>query len=146
MASMRTIPNDSGGSVVRTNASATRSTAGSSPWGTAPRKWTRSATPAVAARSRNPSSNSPPPATSRWGGGSPPCASERVDRDVEALEVVGAVEGGDERERRRALRDLEPFAKAALGGARRELVDVDPVWHLHELLGRPLGDSPEVGD
>ncbi len=75
-----------------------------------------------------------------------PRASERVDRDVEALEVVGAVEGGDERERRRALRNLEPFAKAALGGARRELVDVDPVWHLHDLLGRPLGDSPEVGD
>ena len=37
---------------------------------------------------------------------------ERVDRDVEALEVVGAVEGGDERSDDRVGGDAEPLAKA----------------------------------
>ena len=50
----------------------------------------------LAACARKPSSSSPPPATTRWTSrvAEP---RERLDRDVEPLEVVGAVEGGDER-------------------------------------------------
>ena len=58
---------------------------------------------------------------------------ERVDRDVQPLEVMGAVEGGDECRDDRVGRDPEPLAQcAAVAGL--EALGVDAVRHLDQLL------------
>ena len=139
------MPNDSGGSVVRRNRSAARRTSGSSGWGTAPRKWTRSPTPRSPARRAEVVDQL---AAARDDDVDARVAQlgEGVDRDVEALEVMGAVEGGDEGGDDRVVRDAEPLAEAGPIRARAEPLGVDAVRHLDELRRVALAGAPEVGD
>ena len=119
---------------------------GSSAWGTRSRKWTRAPTPAAAASARKPSSSSPPPATTHVevAVAGP---RERLDRDVEALEVVGAVERRDERGDDGVVGDPERArARPVSSGPGRERVGVDAVRHLDHPLGGPLERPLEVGD
>ena len=64
---------------------------------------------------------------------SSPSCGQGVDRDVEALEVVGAVERRDERGDDRVGRDPEPLAQPPRRGAGREELGVDAVRHLDQL-------------
>jgi hypothetical protein len=72
-------------------------------------------------------------------------AGERLDRDVESLEVVGAVERGDEGRDQRAVRDGEPGPQARVVGPGGEELGVDAVRHLGELLGPALAHAAQVG-
>ena len=63
---------------------------------------------------------------------------ERVDRDVEPLEVVGAIEGRDERGDDRVGRDAEALAQAASVLAGAEALGVHSVRHLDQLRRVPL--------
>ena len=63
---------------------------------------------------RKPSSSSPPPGDDQMRTrSSPQPRADRLDRDVEPLEVVGAVERGDEGRDHRVVRDAEPRAQPA---------------------------------
>jgi hypothetical protein len=72
-------------------------------------------------------------------------AGECIDRDVEALEVMGTIQGGDERGNQRRVRDAERRAKlAAITGAKQ--LNIDSVRHLDQLVGPTLRGAAEVGD
>ena len=155
IASIRTIPNDSGGSVVSRRRSAPRSTPGSSACGTGPRKWTRSPTPAAVAWSRKAveqlaaSGDHQVRRRRRLGGRARAFAGDprqRLDRQVEPLEVVGAVERGDEGRHQRVVRDPEPGAQAGSVRPGREQLRVDAVWHLDQLLRATLAGPAKVRD
>ena len=96
IASIRTMPNDSGGSVVSTKRSEARRTSGQLAVGDA----IEEVDPLADARRGRLGAEAVEQLAAAGddqvdvaGAG----AGERVDRDVDALEVVGAVEGGDER-------------------------------------------------
>ncbi len=143
------MPNDSGGSVVRRKRSDARSTSGRSGCGTAPRKWTRSPTPRSA---RAPAEVVDQLASARDDDVDVALVAELgegVDRDVEPLEVVGAVEGRDEGRDDRVGGNAEPLAQAASVLAGAEALGVDAVRHLDQLrriaLARPLQVGDRVG-
>ena len=71
---------------------------------------------------------------------------ERVDRDVEALEMMGEIEGRDEGGDRRRRRDPEPLAGAAPVLAGAEQLRVDSVGHLDQLRWVALTGPAQVGD
>ena len=99
-----------------------------------PTKWTRSATPAAAAcsskRGRQLAVAGDQQLQALVGG-----LRDRVDRDVDPLEVVGTVERRDERRDDRVLRNPEPRAgrRRRAGG---EGLGVDAVRHFDERSGR----------
>ena len=71
---------------------------------------------------------------------------ERVDRHIDALEVVSPIKGCDEGGHDRVVRDAESSTQPAGVVTRREQLSVDAVWHLDQLL-RLLALKPcQVGN
>ena len=132
MASIRTMPNDSGGSVVSRKRSDARRTSGQLGVGDGAEEVDALADTALAGA---PAEVVDQLAAARDDDVDALVAQLRqsVDRDVEALEVMGAVEGRDERRDDRVVGDAEPLAKARRVRAGAEALGVDAVRHLDQL-------------
>ena len=156
IASIRTIPNDSGGSVVSRRRSAPRSTPGSSACGTGPRKWTRSPTPAAVAWSRKAveqlaasgdhqvhrpaTAQRPRPAPSAAIRASASIArSSRLKWWARSRVATKAATSASSAipSRSRRPRSVRPG---------REQLRVDAVWHLDQLLRATLAGPAKVRD